>query len=78
WIAREGGAVRARIAEKRAAPAARRFARTLRDDEARAIAELVIAAEAGFGVRVDVEFCLDGRSIWLVQCRPITTLDAAA
>jgi phosphoenolpyruvate synthase/pyruvate phosphate dikinase len=31
-------------------------------------------AEAGFGVPVDVEFCFDLRELWLVQCRPITTL----
>jgi pyruvate,water dikinase len=48
--------------------------RTLRDDEARALANLVRRAEAGFGRPVDVEFCLEGRTLWLVQCRPITTL----
>lgn len=48
--------------------------RTLRDDEAQTIAEVVRRAEAGFGRPVDVEFCLDGRELWLVQCRPITTL----
>jgi phosphoenolpyruvate synthase/pyruvate phosphate dikinase len=46
--------------------------RTLRDDEARAVAELVRKAEAGFGTPVDVEFCFEGRALWLVQCRPIT------
>jgi phosphoenolpyruvate synthase/pyruvate phosphate dikinase len=48
--------------------------RTLRDDEARDVAELVLRAEAGFGRPVDVEFCFEGRTLWLVQCRPITTL----
>jgi pyruvate,water dikinase len=48
--------------------------RTLRDDEARALAQLVRRAEDGFGRPVDVEFCLEGRTPWLVQCRPITTL----
>jgi rifampicin phosphotransferase len=48
--------------------------RVLRDDEVRAIAGLVRQAEAGFGVPVDVEFCFDHRELWLVQCRPITTL----
>jgi pyruvate,water dikinase len=48
--------------------------RVLRDDEARAIAELVREAERGFGCPVDVEFCFEGRTLWLVQCRPITTL----
>ena len=48
--------------------------RTLRDDEAREVAELVRRAEAGFGRAVDVEFCFEGRELWLVQCRPITTV----
>ena len=48
--------------------------RTLRDDEAHGVAELVRKAEAGFGLPVDVEFCFEGRTLWLVQCRPITTL----
>jgi rifampicin phosphotransferase len=60
-----GGGVRARAAG---------CIRTLRDDEAQAIAEVVRRAEAGFGRPVDVEFCFDGRELWLVQCRPITTL----
>ena len=37
------------------------------------IAELVRRAEAGFGHPVDVEFCFDGRALWLLQCRAITT-----
>jgi pyruvate,water dikinase len=48
--------------------------RTLRDDEAERIAQLVRTAERGFDRPVDVEFCWDGRELWLVQCRPITTL----
>ena len=48
--------------------------RTLRDDEAHDVAALVRKAEAGFGRPVDVEFCFEGRTLWLVQCRPITTL----
>ena len=47
--------------------------RTLRDDEAQEVAELVRRAESGFGHPVDVEFCFEGRTLWLVQCRPITT-----
>ena len=78
WIAREGGSVRARLAEKRDVVPARRFARTLRDDEARAVARLVLQAEEGFGRPVDVEFCFDGPTVWLVQCRPITTVDGRA
>jgi pyruvate,water dikinase len=48
--------------------------RTLRDDEAREVAGLVRRAETGFGRPVDVEFCFEGRILWLVQCRPITTV----
>lgn len=48
--------------------------RVLRDDEARAVAGLVRRAEDGFDRPVDVELCFEGRELWLVQCRPITTL----
>jgi rifampicin phosphotransferase len=48
--------------------------RTLRDDELRRLAALVRRAETGFGHPVDIEFCFEGRLLWLVQCRPITTL----
>lgn len=48
--------------------------RTLRDDEAHRVAELVRRAEAGFGGPVDVEFCFEARTLWLLQCRPITTV----
>ena len=48
--------------------------RTLRDDEALQVATLVRQTEAGFGQPVDVEFCFENRTLWLVQCRPITTL----
>ncbi len=47
--------------------------RTLRDDEAADVAKLVRRAEAGFECPVDVEFCFEGRALWLLQCRPITT-----
>jgi pyruvate,water dikinase len=71
WIARDGGRVRARRAEK---AGARRWARVLRDDEARRVASLALAAEAGFGAPVDIELSWAGPEPWLVQCRPITTL----
>jgi phosphoenolpyruvate synthase/pyruvate phosphate dikinase len=48
--------------------------RTLRDDEVERVAELVRKAEDGFGRPVDVEFCFEGRTLWLLQCRPITTV----
>lgn len=65
---------RYRIAGERVRARAAGSIRTLRDDEALAIAALVRKAEAGFGTPVDVEFCFEGRRLWLVQCRPITTL----
>ena len=77
-VERDTGRVRARIAEKDDVAPARRVSRTLRDDEARGVADLVLAAERGFGGPVDVEFCFEGGTLWLVQCRPITTLDARA
>lgn len=63
WISERG--VRARAAGN---------LRTLRDDEAEEVARLVRRAELGFGKPVDVEFCFEGRLLWLVQCRAITTL----
>jgi phosphoenolpyruvate synthase/pyruvate phosphate dikinase len=63
WV--DGDEVRARAAGA---------IRVLRDDEAHAIVALVRRAEAGFGTPVDVEFCFAGRELWLVKCRPITTL----
>jgi phosphoenolpyruvate synthase/pyruvate phosphate dikinase len=87
-VARDDGRVRARRAEKRrtadgggrlgAIPSERRWGRVLRDDEARCVADLVVKAERGFGSPVDVEFCWAGPELWLVQCRPITTLRVAA
>jgi pyruvate,water dikinase len=47
--------------------------RVLRDDEAHVVAARVRDAERGFGRPVDVEFCFEGRTLWFVQCRPITT-----
>lgn len=87
-VSRADGRVRARRAEKAvmsdgrdgllAVVPERALGRTLRDDEAAAVAEVVTRAEDGFGTRVDVEFCFAGERLWLVQCRPITTLDVAA
>jgi len=65
---------RYRVTDDRVHARATGAVRTLRDDEARGVAELVRVAEAGFGRPVDVEFCFEGRQIWLVQCRPITTV----
>jgi rifampicin phosphotransferase len=62
---------------RRRLPAERQAARTLRDDEAVAVARLVRQAEAGFGGPVDVEFCFEGARLWLLQCRPVTAVGAA-
>jgi len=65
---------RYRVAGDRVHARATGTTRTLRDDEALDVAGVVRKAEAGFGTPVDVEFCFEGRLLWLVQCRPITTL----
>ncbi|HEY5693098.1 MAG TPA: PEP/pyruvate-binding domain-containing protein [Gaiellaceae bacterium] len=65
---------RYRVEDERVHARATGAIRTLRDDEAREVAGLVRRAEAGFGMPVDVEFCFEGRTLWLVQCRPVTTL----
>ncbi len=85
-VDRATGAVRARVADKpvladgrgalHAVVPERRLARALRDHEARAVADLVHTAEAGFAAPVDLEFCFEGESLWVLQCRPITTLAA--
>jgi pyruvate,water dikinase len=87
-VDRKTGEVRGRIADKAGAADGRgdhvpltlerRTARTLRDHEARAIADRVIRAEAAFGNPVDVEFCLARGAPWFVQCRPITGLNRAS
>jgi pyruvate,water dikinase len=64
---------RYRVAGDRVESRAQGVVRTLRDDEVRGVADLVRRAESGFGGPVDVEFCFEGRTLWLVQCRPITT-----
>ena len=65
---------RYRVEDERVRARATGVIRTLRDDEAREVAGFVRRAEAGFGMPVDVEFCFEGRALWLVQCRPVTTL----
>ncbi|MEU7767739.1 phosphoenolpyruvate synthase [Nocardia sp. NPDC049190] len=48
----------------------------LTDDELQAIARLAIAGEKHYGRPQDVEWVIDdGGRIWLVQARPITTID---
>jgi len=65
---------RYRVFDGRVRARAAGLVRTLRDDEAQGVAKLVRRADAGFGRPVDIEFCFEGRALWLLQCRPITTL----
>jgi len=65
---------RYRVADGHVQARAHGAVRTLRDDEALEVADLVRRAEDGFRRPVDVEFCFEGRTLWLVQCRPITTV----
>lgn len=65
------GSVAARVALR---DGGRRVVRCLRDDEASAVAAVTRRAASGFGHPVDVEFCWERGSLWLVQCRAITTL----
>jgi phosphoenolpyruvate synthase/pyruvate phosphate dikinase len=65
------GAVTAQLAVKRGPW---RLLRTLRDDEASKVAELTRRAAKGLGRPIDVEFCFERRTLWLVQARTITTL----
>jgi phosphoenolpyruvate synthase/pyruvate phosphate dikinase len=55
-----------------------RLLRTLRDDEALLVASWTRRAEDGFGCPVDLEFCFEGRALWVVQCRAITTVTHGA
>jgi pyruvate, water dikinase len=53
-------------------------ARVLDDTSLRHIAELAIAVEAHHGCPQDVEWAIASGKTWLVQARPITTLDTTA
>jgi rifampicin phosphotransferase len=65
------GDIRAELTEKQEPY---RLLRSLRDDELLALAALVRRAEEGFGSPIDIEFCFERSTVWLVQCRAITTL----
>jgi pyruvate,water dikinase len=70
YLVSSRGEVRAELASKEEP---HRLLRTLRNDEVRAVTDLTLQAERGFGAPVDVEFCFEGPRLWLVQCRAITT-----
>ena len=47
---------------------------SLNDDQVREIAKLALAMEVEMGHPVDVECACAGGELYLLQCRPITTL----
>ena len=47
---------------------------SLTDEQALQIARLATSLEAGAGYPVDIEFAIAERTLYLLQCRPITTL----
>lgn len=55
-------------------PPALRGAWSLSDEQALAITRLAISLEAHTGAPVDVECAIAGGTLYLLQCRPITTL----
>ncbi|MGI9254559.1 MAG: PEP/pyruvate-binding domain-containing protein, partial [Thermomicrobiales bacterium] len=56
-------------------PPARAAARVLDDDQIRAVADLVRQDDAHYGAPQDVEWAYAGDRLYLVQSRPVTTLD---
>jgi pyruvate,water dikinase len=53
---------------------ARRHARALADDQVRALAEMGARVESIYGTPQDIEWCIRGAQIYVVQARPITSL----
>jgi phosphohistidine swiveling domain-containing protein len=51
----------------------------LREEHLRALGQMVLRAEAAIGAAADVEWCIAGDTLWLLQARPVTalTLDSA-
>lgn len=47
---------------------------SLNDEQIRDLAELVLSLEASMGHPVDVEAAFAAGELYLLQCRPITTL----
>lgn len=58
--------------------AAERTARALSDAELKLLAEIAKRIEAHYGAPQDVEWAFAGGQLYIVQARPITTLDAVA
>jgi pyruvate,water dikinase len=53
-------------------------AKVLETEQARAIGDLARRVEEHLGHPQDIEWAIDGSSLWLLQARPITTLSNAA
>ena len=49
--------------------------RSLTDEQVVDVARAAIAIENAFGRPQDVEFCFDGSGLWILQTRPITTIE---
>ena len=58
-----------------AVPAAEQAQRVLDDEHLLELARMAIRIEDHYGVPQDVEFARRGSELWIVQSRPITTLD---
>lgn len=52
-----------------------RTARVLSDEEAQEVARMALEVEEAFGAPQDVEWAVDSRGLWILQARPITTLE---
>jgi pyruvate,water dikinase len=59
-------------------PSTRQHGRVLDDEHLLELARMAIRIEEHYGVPQDVEFARRGQELWIVQSRPITTLDDAA
>ncbi|MCZ4655339.1 phosphoenolpyruvate synthase [Dietzia kunjamensis] len=59
-------------------PEAEQLDRVLDDDQVRRVARLAVMSEQHYGVPQDTEFAFEDGELYIVQTRPITTLDAEA
>ena len=63
----DGGTIRVRVADAKA--------RSLTDEQVRELARASIAIENAFGKPQDIEFAFDADGLWILQARPITTIE---
>lgn len=59
-------------------PEAQQLTRVLDDDQVREVARLAVMSEQHYGAPQDTEFAFEDGELYIVQTRPITTLDADA